>query len=153
MRLDRFDYEYILWCAPRRARPSLRVVFALDARLGGIMPAAREPLLGQIKLAWWREQLLALTGATTPAEPLLGALSTLISAKLTGAQLADLIEEETHGDAMLSVLEAICGAQSRAALLFVKFARDEETRLHAGRPLASPAAHAIMALQMRLLGG
>jgi phytoene synthase len=32
---------------------------ALDVRLAGVVRAAREPMLGQMKLAWWRDRLNA----------------------------------------------------------------------------------------------
>jgi 15-cis-phytoene synthase len=55
-------------------RPVLLGFFALDARLAAIARGASEPLLGQIQLAWWRDQL-ALPAALRPAgEPLLALL-------------------------------------------------------------------------------
>lgn len=43
--------------APARARPDTLALFALDARLAGIVRQAREPLLAQMRLAWWRDRL------------------------------------------------------------------------------------------------
>jgi phytoene synthase len=43
--------------APGRARAATLGLFALDAALGNLVRAAREPLLGQMRLAWWREEL------------------------------------------------------------------------------------------------
>ena len=43
--------------APERARAQQLALFALDARLGQAVRQANEPLAGQLRLAWWREQL------------------------------------------------------------------------------------------------
>lgn len=43
--------------APARARPDTLALFALDARLAGIVRQAREPMLAQMRLAWWRDRL------------------------------------------------------------------------------------------------
>ena len=40
--------------APAEARPAWAGLLALDARLAGVVRAAREPVLGQLRLAWWR---------------------------------------------------------------------------------------------------
>ncbi len=61
--------------APARARSLWLGLFALDARLGGIVQAAHEPLLAQIKLAWWRDELSKPVSARALGEPLLALLS------------------------------------------------------------------------------
>ncbi|MEM7688089.1 MAG: hypothetical protein AAF291_03630 [Pseudomonadota bacterium] len=38
-------------------RDALRVFFELDARLARIVSATTEPMLGQMRLAWWRDTL------------------------------------------------------------------------------------------------
>ncbi len=40
---------------PARLRERLAAFFALDRRLGRIVAATTEPMLGQMRLAWWRE--------------------------------------------------------------------------------------------------
>jgi phytoene synthase len=62
--------------APSRARPASLLVFALDQRLGAIVRATREPLLGQARLAWWRERLLEPPELWPAGEPVLAALRT-----------------------------------------------------------------------------
>lgn len=61
--------------APAAHRPVQLAAFALDARLAGVVGAAREVLLAQIKLAWWRERLSEPAGQRPQGEPLLAALS------------------------------------------------------------------------------
>ena len=61
-----------------RARPLWLGMLALDARLAGVIRNAtqggREPMLAQIKLAWWRERLAEPHDAMPKGEALLAAL-------------------------------------------------------------------------------
>lgn len=43
--------------APSSSRPHFEAVFDFDQRLANIVASASDPLLGQIQLAWWRENL------------------------------------------------------------------------------------------------
>lgn len=61
--------------APKGVRPLQLAAFALDARLAGIVASAREVLLAQIKLAWWRERLVEAPTQRPQGEPLLTALA------------------------------------------------------------------------------
>ena len=58
--------------APKGTAQAWLGLLALDARLAGVVRSAREPVLGQLRLAWWRERL-ADQGAPR-GEPLLGLL-------------------------------------------------------------------------------
>lgn len=49
-------------------------LLALDARLAGIVRAAREPIMGQLRLAWWRDMFARPVGDWPAGEPLLGLL-------------------------------------------------------------------------------
>jgi phytoene synthase len=49
-----------------------------------------EPLLGEIRLAWWRERLQELDAGTAPAQPLLEALLAHALPAVSGAELAGL---------------------------------------------------------------
>lgn len=105
---------------PARHRPAVRALWHLDATLGGVLASTREPMIRQIKLAWWRDALEKLDAAPAPAEPVLGALqSQVIPAGISGVELAGLEE----GWRMLlaeSLDQAVLGryAAARGALLF-----------------------------------
>jgi phytoene synthase len=43
--------------APARAREATRALLALDVRLGQAIRQASEPIMAQMRLAWWRDQL------------------------------------------------------------------------------------------------
>src|SRR5580765_716653 len=75
--------------APTRSRGLWLGLFALDARLGGVVSEAREPMLAQIKLAWWREDLSKPTVSRRKGEPLLEMLEAWGD---EGAGLAALVD-------------------------------------------------------------
>ncbi len=60
---------------PVASRPALATLFALDARLAGVVSRAKEPLLAQMRLAWWRDRLGERPGADALGEPLLDDLA------------------------------------------------------------------------------
>ena len=68
--LERLALAY----APATAREPTLALLALDSRLAAILRAAHEPMLAQLRLAWWREQFRAETSSWPRGEPLLAAL-------------------------------------------------------------------------------
>jgi len=76
---------------PAEAREGVRALFALDAALGNVVRTTREPMVGRMRLAWWREALERLDNASPPGEPVLRALADhVLRQGVTGAQLARL---------------------------------------------------------------
>ena len=63
--------DIVLGLVPPSRRASLAALMALDARLGEIVASTREPMLGQMRLTWWRDALARLDQAAAPPEPLL----------------------------------------------------------------------------------
>jgi len=61
--------------APAGAREAWLTVLALDARLAGVVRGAREPMLAQLKLAWWRDRFASDPAAWPRGEPLLARLA------------------------------------------------------------------------------
>lgn len=76
--------------APEAARPGLMALFALDCELAQLVATTTEPMLGEIRLAWWRERLTELDDGKAPAQPLLEALLAHALPTITGAALARL---------------------------------------------------------------
>lgn len=97
--------------APAAQRDALTLLWQLDERLGAIVAAAREPMIGSMRLVWWRDALTALDtpGTLPPAEPLLAQVATkLLPEGLAGRSLSELeegwsalLEEEDPGDAQI----------------------------------------------------
>lgn len=57
--------------APGSTRAAWLGLLALDTRLAQLVRETREPMLGQIRLAWWRERLSELPAKRPKGEPLL----------------------------------------------------------------------------------
>lgn len=57
--------------APHTTRDRFGLLLRLDTRCASIVGNASEPLFGQIKLAWWRDALLAAPADRPKGEPLL----------------------------------------------------------------------------------
>ena len=68
--LQRLAFSY----CPQAARGPTLGLLALDTRLASILRASREPMLAQLRLAWWREALAQPAGREPAGEPVLAAL-------------------------------------------------------------------------------
>jgi phytoene synthase len=76
-----------------RGRDAAAALLALDDRLAAILRRTREPLVGQMRLTWWREALERLDAAPPPAEPVLAALAAeALPRGVRGADLVPIIE-------------------------------------------------------------
>lgn len=60
--------------APKDTRAAWLGLLALDGRLAQVVREAREPMLAQIRLAWWRERLAETPEQRPHGEPLLALL-------------------------------------------------------------------------------
>lgn len=110
-----------LSAAPARLRAGLRALFTLDRKLGSVLRTTREPMVGQLRLTWWYEALVALDRAPPPAEPVLAALAAEVLPRgVTGARLAEQIDgwEVLLDDAVPDEAALVRFAERRGAALF-----------------------------------
>ncbi|MFG6281461.1 squalene/phytoene synthase family protein [Sphingomonas sp. S6] len=115
------DRELMLAAAPPSSRDALRTLFELDDRLAGIVRTTREPMVGQMRLAWWHDALERLDTMPPPAEPLLQDVARLLLPRgVSGAAIAAM----TDGWEELVVTDPLNGdalarhADSRGGTLF-----------------------------------
>jgi phytoene synthase len=117
-----------LWLASRLvadlpARSALIALYAVQAELAKVAGAASNPLAGEIRLAWWREEVEAMTTGSRPlGHPALQALQG--AAGLDHAALDAMIEAR-HAEleprpfadeaALLAYIDGVDGALMRAA--------------------------------------
>ncbi len=74
---------------PTRNRAALAALFAIDAAMSDVVRASSEPMIGQIRLAWWRERLEELELGAVPPEPRLHAIATdLVPRGISGRDVA-----------------------------------------------------------------
>lgn len=106
--------------APGRARAALACLFAYDEVLGRVVAASREPMIGRITLAWWRDQVEALGTRVPQGEPLLAAMHRSLPGRVDLARVASISdawsflfdEDDPSGDALARF------AQARGGTLF-----------------------------------
>ena len=60
---------------PAFYRPAFTLLLQIDERLAGILKSAREPMIAQIKMAWWREAFGNAPHLRPKGEPLLQVLN------------------------------------------------------------------------------
>ncbi len=115
---DRDRYLSVLY-APAAARPGLLALHGLDLEFAAIVAGSSDAMIGEIRLAWWREALAGLDAGRIPAQPLLAVLAAqVLPAGISGAMLAGL---EDRWLAMLGGDDS--GAGCGGALLFNLLAR------------------------------
>ena len=61
-----------------------RLLWTLDARLARLVASTTEPMIGQLRLAWWQEALGDAAGVKGRGDPLIDALRTAGEAPPTG---------------------------------------------------------------------
>ncbi|HEY9554110.1 squalene/phytoene synthase family protein [Allosphingosinicella sp.] len=83
------DRTLALSYVPAKHRPAVEALWRLDAALGAVLAGGREPLIGQIKLVWWRDALEKLDRERAPAEPVLRAVAEHVVPIVPGAALAE----------------------------------------------------------------
>ncbi|MFN3371652.1 MAG: squalene/phytoene synthase family protein [Sphingomonadaceae bacterium] len=135
---DRERWLATLW-APPQARAALLAIHAYDVEQQRVVADAREPLLAEIRLAWWREQLEGLArGQLAPPQPLLRALRH--QARPRGVDLAALTALEEGLLPLLTPgpLDLMALARARGAPLF----RALLTAILGGPPTPGEAADA-----------
>lgn len=99
----------VMVAVPRARRAAIAALWGLAARLTKLLLDAREPLIGQIKLAWWRDMMAMLASdpaALPKGEPLLAELQ----ASWAGQRGLDALV-----DAAEAMLLAESDAERRAA--------------------------------------
>lgn len=112
------------------ARTPMLALLALDTRLAGIVRSSREPMLAQLRLAWWREQLGSDAAARPEGEPLLAALhswngrhGTLLPLvdgweAMTGPAPLDGVVFEQLAEARAEAFASLAGDAAATALRF-----------------------------------
>jgi phytoene synthase len=86
------DRTLALSYVPAKRRSAVEALWRLDAALGAVLAGGREPLISQIKLAWWREALGKIDREKAPAEPVLEAVTEHVVPIVPGAILSALAE-------------------------------------------------------------
>ena len=122
--LERMALAY----APRRSRQATLALLALDRRLAAGVASASEPLIGQLKLAWWRDRLGEGKEAWPRGEPLLAVLAAWPGETSFLVALVDGWEAQLTADSAVTALDNLAAGRSAAwsALAYGFGHHDEE---------------------------
>ena len=108
--------------APAAARPAWTALVLLDHRLSRAVAGASEPLIGQLKLAWWRDRMREPASRWPLGEPLLAALRSFDGERAVLEALVDgwegLIDAEADGGELSRLAEARADAVAALARIF-----------------------------------
>ncbi len=129
--------------AAEPARENLFVLYAFNLEIARIQDMVSEPLLGEIRLQWWREGIEAIyTGQSVRAHPVLQALETSITQCALQREPFDILIDAHAKDfaaeppASLQELEgyadATCTGLMRLALEIMGVGAPDEVIRHAG---------------------
>ena len=107
--------------APEAARPHLHALAAFNAEVAHVSAAVREPLAGEMRLAWWREALAGARDSEAVSHPVaLALIDTIDKFALPAPAFEELLQARTfdlYQDPMATLgdLEAYC-RQTASAL-------------------------------------
>ena len=143
------------------ARPEHRgiwqVLLALDAHLAKLVSKAGEPLLGQVRLAWWRDRLQEEPSRWPPGNPLLAALNGFWGDD--AFKLAALVDGWEHALAKAPItrehIEGFANGRGKTmeavAVLLGTGASQDVTRAGVRWALADLLAHSVDMLERALM--
>ena len=115
-----FDKERFLCTlfAPAETRAALAALYALDLELARIRSRTREPLVGFMRVQWWRDAIEAIYAGRGPDHPVASALTTAIGRyNLPHEAFAPLLaarERELAGEALPDIAALIGHVQEIA---------------------------------------
>ena len=119
--LRAFDKERFLCTlfAPAEARAALAALYALDLELSRIRTRVREPLVGFMRVQWWRDSIQGIYAGRGPDHPVAVALTDAIRRyELPHEAFAPLLsarERELDGEALPDMAALIRHLQETAA--------------------------------------
>ncbi len=105
---------------PRERRAAMAALWAFAERLTRLLIDAREPLIGQIKLAWWRDMAAMLAsdpGALPKGEPLLAELGATWAGQAGLDRLAEAAEAMLLAESADDRRDAAAGFGSQLFIL------------------------------------
>ncbi len=142
---DRERYWSALF-APEPERQALHALYAFEAELSHIAVAAREPMVGQIRLQWWRDAIDLAAPGTKTGNPVADALAAaILEHDLPKARLiamADGHHPEVCGDPPADTQALRVSLREREGALFELAAFVLGDRSDTGRKAAEYAGHA-----------
>lgn len=115
------DRVFALGHVPARHRAAVAAVWALDEQLGQIVASTTQPMVGQMRLLWWREAL----EKRVPGHPLLAEMTAAFDCGIEAEALGGLIDgwEELLEPLPFDEARLAAFAKARGGALFALTAR------------------------------
>lgn len=136
----------VLAYCPSPIRPAWAWLWRLQKRINEGVARVGEPILAQMRIAWWRERILDEASLSTQRDPLLLELAVLMkrhpSLIAIACRLLDTIENRITAETPLQWAEAIAEEGGVLAWAYTKLASVEINFSGAGR--AFGCAHALV---------
>jgi phytoene synthase len=150
--------------SPASTRPHLLALLAFDARLGAAIRQANEPIMAQMRLAWWRDQLRMEADARERSDELVVALDRLAGMRGALFELIDgwerivgeFLDNQSIGELVssrgkaLAALARLAGAPDTPVVIQKAGTRWALADLAAG--LSDPAERRLVLERARKLG-
>jgi len=135
-RMDRDRWLTMLFAAPEDRGP-LAALYAFNQEVAKTRERVSEPMVGEIRLQWWRETIAGLYSAGVRGHPVAESLAEIVEARglpqaefqtVIDARSSDLYDDGTNsfdeltayadasGGTLTRLAARICGAESEAAL-------------------------------------
>jgi 15-cis-phytoene synthase len=113
--------------AKHDSRAFLELLLRYDVKLGSIIRNGKEPLIGQMRLAWWRESIAKPADMRPSGEPVLAALSNLDGTPLAEQTAQAMLQlTDAWGELLAQEIwtEEVLGryAKAKASAVFLGFA-------------------------------
>lgn len=87
------DQRLALAYGPTASRDAMAAILCFDRNLGRAVGLASQPLIGQVRLAWWREQSRAISQSVDVRDPCLLAMKELVQAgRVSERQMEALVD-------------------------------------------------------------
>lgn len=126
---DRDRYLATLYF-PAALRPAIFALHALDLELARVVATTTEPMIGEIRLAWWREALLKLDVGQAPAQPLLQAIAADVLPHGISGRSLETMEDAFHslliGRLMGEALETYVTTRGGALFMAIGHVLDDD---------------------------
>lgn len=115
------DRSFALGHIPSHHRTAVAALWALDEQLGHIVASTTQPMVGQMRLLWWREAL----GSRASGHPVLAEMTSVLDRGIDADAIGTIIDgwEELLDPLPLDEAQLTAFARARGTQLFTLTAR------------------------------
>ncbi len=109
------DRYFCALLAPAGRREALFALYAFNGEVARVRETVREPMLGMIRLQWWRDAIAAIYDGSPPRHALAAPLAAAIAAHGLPRQAFDRLIDAREGDLDDAPVESLAALEDYAA--------------------------------------